>query len=148
MKLMDNLKTRVKLIGAFIVMALIAGIVGIFGIFGMKTINQADEMMYAHIAAPTSLLVSLMEDYAAIRIGFRDVILETTPEARNKSHAAIDDAWNKFQETGKQFSSTLLTDTGKMHWNDALNAMENTSPTATRFLPSLTPAIRTPRILF
>jgi methyl-accepting chemotaxis protein len=123
MKLMDNMKTRVKLIGAFILMALIAGIVGVFGIIGMRTISQGDEKMYSHIAAPTSLLVSLMDDYAAIRIGFRDVILESTPAARDKSHAAIDSAWQKFQETGKQFSSTLLTDTGKAHWNDALNAM-------------------------
>lgn len=120
---MDNLKTRVKLIGAFIIMALIAGIVGIFGIIGLRNISQADEKMYSHIAAPTSLLVSLMDDYATIRISFRNVILEPTPAARDKSHATIDEAWKKFQETGKQFSSTLLTDTGKAHWNDALTAM-------------------------
>jgi len=117
---LNNMKTRPKLLSAFFVLAIMAGIVGIVGIIGMKTFNQADTVMFEHVAKPTSQIVDLVTLYEEIRAAGRDIILSSTVKDRLAKRAAIDSMLGEFQNTGKAFESTLLTEEGKAHWKIAI----------------------------
>ncbi len=118
MKVLDNMKTRAKLVLAFVVIAVLAGIVGAVGVIGMRTIDRADTLLYERIARPTGELLDLIADDSAIRIAMRDIVLAKTTPERREHQDQVAKAWADFQKVGASFSSTLLTATGKEHWRN------------------------------
>jgi len=120
MTFIDNMKTRPKLISAFFVLAILAGIVGIVGIYGMKTINNADTVLFQHVAKPTGQIAELITLYEEIRAAGRDIILSSTVKDRIDKRNAIESMLSDFEKAGKIFESTLLTQEGKAHWQIAI----------------------------
>jgi methyl-accepting chemotaxis protein len=113
---LDNMKTRPKLVAAFVILAIIAGIVGVTGIYGMRTIDAADTGLFENVAKPTGQLVDLVTLYEEIRCAGRDIILAPTDKDRLAKRASIDSMYAEFMKVGEVFEATLLTEEGKAHW--------------------------------
>ena len=75
MNILNNLKTGVKLVGAFMVLAVITGIVGVCGMVYIQTITNEDAILYKNMTVPISQLAAMDTDFQRIRINIRDVIL-------------------------------------------------------------------------
>jgi methyl-accepting chemotaxis protein len=75
MNILNNLKTSVKLIGAFVIVSIISGIVGIFGITYIQAIDRADTILYQNMTVPISQLAAMDTDFQRIRINERDAII-------------------------------------------------------------------------
>ncbi|MDO8970150.1 MAG: methyl-accepting chemotaxis protein, partial [Saprospiraceae bacterium] len=65
----------VKLIGAFVLVALIAGIVGLLGIFFIRQIDAADTKLYEDYTVPITYLEQMSVSNQRIRVNVRDAIL-------------------------------------------------------------------------
>lgn len=75
MKALNNMKTSVKLIGAFVLVALIAGVVGVLGIFFIRQIDAADTNLFENYTVPIAELDDLGIAFQRMRVNIRDAIL-------------------------------------------------------------------------
>ncbi|MGH4120985.1 methyl-accepting chemotaxis protein [Clostridium sp.] len=80
MKLFMNMKIATKLISAFIIVAIIAAVVGAVGIVGLKNADKSDTELYENMTVPISQLANINSDFQMMRVGLRDVIIETDAE--------------------------------------------------------------------
>jgi len=75
MNVLNNLKTSIKLIGAFIIVAIITAVVGIFGMTYIQAIDNSDTILYQNMTVPISQLAAMDTDFQRIRINVRDAII-------------------------------------------------------------------------
>ena len=80
----NNLKTSVRLIGSFLIIALITGIVGSMGISYIQQIDDAAMGLYQNQTVPLSQLGDIATAFQEIRLNLREIILAKTPEERQK----------------------------------------------------------------
>ena len=80
MSALNNLKTNVKLIGSFLIIALITAVVGVLGIYYIKQIDAADTKLYENQTVPISQIADAATFFQRIRVNLRDMILAKTPE--------------------------------------------------------------------
>jgi methyl-accepting chemotaxis protein len=80
MKWFMNLKTSVKLISSFIVVALIAAFVGMYGLSNLNMMNEDVEGLYDNNLISITGLEEARFNYQSIRVAVRDIILSTSKE--------------------------------------------------------------------
>jgi methyl-accepting chemotaxis protein len=80
MSFLNNLRTGVKLIGSFLIIAVITAVVGVLGIYYLKQIDKADTYLFQNYAKPLGLLVDISTTFQRTRVNARDMINAKTPE--------------------------------------------------------------------
>lgn len=109
-----NLKTSVKLISAFVVMAIIIGIVGIYGMDNMKKSNDRLDFMYTERVIPISTLGRVETNYQRIRVNIRDLVfVAKRPEAKDEYQAMIREIQKEIESDVMLYSSSYLIDEEK-----------------------------------
>ena len=63
-----NMSIGKKLIGGFVIVALIAGIIGFIGIAKIRAIGAADTMLYEKITVPTAQLLKISTSFQMMRV--------------------------------------------------------------------------------
>jgi methyl-accepting chemotaxis protein len=115
MNFLNNLRTSVKLIGSFLIIALITAVVGGVGIYYIKQIDTADTYLYENYAIPLGQLLRITESFQRTRVNLRDLIL-----AENDAEA------QKYVDTIQQLSDELdkdMTEYDKLIQTDAMREM-------------------------
>ena len=69
-----NLKISVKLLSAFVVVALIALVIGVIGIVELKKLDDNGDKMYNKITVPISDLGDMSTAFQRIRINIRGLV--------------------------------------------------------------------------
>ena len=77
---MKKLKLSVKLIGAFIIVSLIAGVVGYIGIINLQKVDNAYNLLVKRDAVPTTDLAKALILYHRSRANMRDLFIENSTE--------------------------------------------------------------------
>ena len=85
--MLNNMKTSVKLIGSFMIIAVITAIVGVIGIIYLRQIDAADTKLYEKYTIPISQIADAGVALQRVRINMRDTILAKTP-AEAQTYAA------------------------------------------------------------
>jgi len=109
MKWIDNLKTSVKLIGAFIIMAIITGVVGIFGINYIRIIDAADTRLYKNYTVPIMQLDDLGIAFQRIRVNMRDAILINDAETEKTKYDTINELSIQMDITAADYEALIET---------------------------------------
>ena len=78
MNFLNNLKTSVKLIGSFLIIAIITAIVGIVAIYYIKQIDAADTRLYQNQTVPLSQIADAATAFQRTRVNLRDMLLATS----------------------------------------------------------------------
>jgi methyl-accepting chemotaxis protein len=112
-QMLSNIKLGPKLIGSFLVVAMIAMVIGVFGYFQVHKINDADTLLYEKITVP-------LADLAEMSISFQQTRLNLLLAVTSKDEKDIQSAWDALkqlrQKTGEKadkFEKTILTDEGR-----------------------------------
>ncbi len=96
-----NLKIGVKLVMAFVVVALIAGVVGLTGIISIRTIEKADTEMYELNTEPLVNIADARVAYQQVRVNLRDIILDNRANSQ------------KYLDNLKQLDQSMAADIGR-----------------------------------
>jgi methyl-accepting chemotaxis protein len=80
MNALNNLRTSVKLIGSFLIIAILTAVVGVLGIIYISQINDADTELYQNQTVPISQLQEMAVSFQRIRVNLRDLLLSKSPE--------------------------------------------------------------------
>ncbi len=82
MKWFHDLKVGRKLVGSFLLVALLVVVVGYLGLSTMGQMNQDMNKLYAKQLIPVSQLLHLVEGYQRTRVNLRDVVIAPVPRRR------------------------------------------------------------------
>lgn len=110
MNALNNLKTGVKLIGAFVVVAMIAGAIGFLGIRNIKAIDEADTQLYQNMTVPISELADMGVALQRIRVNFRDAILAENTSDLASYVTTVNSLTGELDKKTAEFEKTILKD--------------------------------------
>ncbi len=97
MNVLNNMKTSVKLIGSFLLIAVITAVVGVVGIYYLNQIDAADTRLYANQTVPIGQIADAGIAFQRIRVNLRDLIL-----AKDAAEA------QKYAETIKELDAQII----------------------------------------
>ncbi|CAH0344672.1 methyl-accepting chemotaxis protein [Bacillus sp. CECT 9360] len=109
MKWFYNLKTGVKLISAFALMAIVLGFVGFYGLTNLNKINTELDFMYKERVVPTNYVAESQVLYQRMRVNIRDMnFTAATKEEKAQKEQAINDFRKEIQGNIDKYNSTLV----------------------------------------
>jgi len=109
MKALNNLKMSVKLIGAFVFLAVITAVVGIIGIFYIRTIDAADTHLYQNYTVPIMQLDKLGIAFQRIRVNIRDAILIPDAKTSQQKYDTIAQLSDEMDVTAAEYKALIVT---------------------------------------
>jgi methyl-accepting chemotaxis protein len=110
MNALNNMRTSTKLIGSFIIIALITAIVGGLGIYYLKQIETADITLYNNQTVPISQLADMATAFQRIRVNLRDLLLAQSPEEAQKYVSTINELSIKMENLSKDYEKLILSE--------------------------------------
>jgi methyl-accepting chemotaxis protein len=125
MKWFSNMKVGTKLLGGFILVALISAVIGAIGVINIRKIDAASTKIYTHVAIPISDLVTISTQYQMSRVHLRDIINAETPDERHKIQAKISEARSAMNKADESFVKTVLTKEGQAVVDDYRQSRKN-----------------------
>ncbi|MSN25082.1 MAG: HAMP domain-containing protein [Geobacter sp.] len=105
-----NLKISVKLLSAFIFVAIIAGVIGTIGVVKIRQIDVADTKMYEKITVPIGQLAEFSIAFQRIRVNVRDIISASSLEEKHKYADRIAELRKKLDEEASNYEKTIMSD--------------------------------------
>ena len=108
-----NLKISVKLLSAFIVVALIAGAIGAIGVSKINQIAAADTKLYEKVTVPLGDAAEISIAFQRQRVNSRDLINATSMEEKQKYATRIKELREGNNKNVEAFEKTLFTDEGR-----------------------------------
>ncbi len=126
MKGFYNLKISTKLLAGFIIVALIAGAVGGFGMINLKTLDKSDTELYQYMTVPVSQISNVSIAFQKLRVHVRDLLLATTPEAKQKAGVQIDERHAEMTQLAVEFEKSIRDDAQmRAAYDDYIKIQEN-----------------------
>ena len=104
---MNNLKIRTKLLGGFIIVALLAGVIGYVGITNLKKLDTADTYMYENVVLSLGYCVHLSNDMQGMRVDVRDIIMANSYDEAEKYFEHIKDLGKDMDDFLKKYEPTI-----------------------------------------
>ncbi|MBF0560264.1 MAG: MCP four helix bundle domain-containing protein, partial [Nitrospirae bacterium] len=90
MKWFNSLKLRTRLLGAFVIVAIIAAAVGIVGISKIRTIDDKDTELYEQQTKPLGHLAEFINHFQRMRVNLYQVVYAVNTEERKTPLAHIE----------------------------------------------------------
>jgi two-component system sensor histidine kinase/response regulator len=81
-KLENKITIQTKLIGGFVVAAIIVAVIGFVGVMGIRQLALADQTLYLRDTAPLPALSHLSVTFQKIRVALRDRLAARTPHEK------------------------------------------------------------------
>ncbi len=109
MNALNNLKTSVKLIGSFLIIAIITAVVGGVGIYYISQINAADTTLYQNQTVPISQLADMATAFQRIRVNLRDLILEKDTAKDQTYVGTINQLDGELDTIGSEYEKLIVS---------------------------------------
>ena len=116
--MLNKIKLGPKLIGGFLLVALIGAAIGAIGIVNIKTIEAADTKLYENMTVPVSYLLKITESFQKIRVNIHKILLANTNEEREANIKLIDDFSTITLKNAQEYEKTIINEKGKNIFND------------------------------
>jgi methyl-accepting chemotaxis protein len=105
--MLNGLKIGPKLIGGFLIVALVAAVIGIIGTINIKDVDSKDTMLYEKAAVPLKDLVVIGMEFQKVRTLLWEVINATNEETFDERVKEIDEARNLITEAQDDFEKNI-----------------------------------------
>ena len=112
---------RIRLLGGFVIVSLIAGVVGLVGVLGLNSIRAADQDAYDHGVSSVFILSDLLWNYGQIRVSARDTILDDTDAKREAAQKSFSDAADGMETALKKYTATFANDEDRANFTQLQN---------------------------
>lgn len=109
----NDLKIGTKLMGTFILLAIVAGIVGWQGVSTTTDMGAISEDMYSNQLTPMQLLSDANDAFLSVRIGIRDAYIIPGGAAHEKAIKQVEESTAQFEAKLDAYSKTNLSQAEK-----------------------------------
>jgi methyl-accepting chemotaxis protein len=124
MGMLNKIKIGPKLIGGFLIVAVIAAVIGILGVINIKALDAADTALYEKGAQPFEYVVNVAALFQRIRVNSRDVLHAKSQEKVDYYIDKIKILHDSLEINNQEYEKTLATDAGKQLYKEYVNAFE------------------------
>ena len=114
----QNLKISVKLLSAFIIVALIAGVIGYEGVTKIKEIDDADTRLYEKVTVPLGEIGEIAAAFQRMRCNLVEMVIADSKEKLNDLQKRILERNKEMDGLEAKFEKTILTDAGRKMFTD------------------------------
>lgn len=128
MNVLNNMKTSVKLISSFMIIAVLTAIVGVLGIVYINQIDDADTRLYQNQTVPISQLQELSVSFQRVRVNLRDLLLAKTPEETQKYVDTIEQLSSDIDKVEAEYEALILTQEMQTLFDEYTNSYEEFLP--------------------
>ncbi|MBJ6748897.1 methyl-accepting chemotaxis protein [Geomonas anaerohicana] len=104
-----DLQIRFKLVGGFLILALIAGGISWIGISKIRGIGTVDKWLYQKITVPLGDIGEMAVGFQRVRIGLRELVEATDPAEKKKVIASIKSIRAEIGDNVKAVEKTIET---------------------------------------
>ena len=115
--MLKNMKIGTKLIGGFMIVALIALIIGVIGYVQIHRLDEADTRLYRQIAVPLGQLTAISTDFQRVRVASRDLV-QAGPDDREEFVERINELFAAIDKEASSYEKTLLSEEGKRFFSE------------------------------
>jgi len=123
MKWFLNLKVRVKLLTAFIIMALLAGIVGIIGTININVVDKNYSDLYVNYGVAVGDIGQASIDFQGTRATARDIFLSKDMKEKQNFVIRLKELDKSIEDSLESFRVSLQTEDGKKVYNNLLESL-------------------------
>jgi len=116
--MLKKMKMGTKLIGGFLVVALIAAVVGMTGIVNIHKVAKADLGLFQDSLVPLPVLADLRVGVQAVRVAARDDLAARTPEQMQRFESQISSEIVSFDKTLATFDASNMEPEEKKVWGE------------------------------
>lgn len=103
---MRNTSLRTRLIGGFLLIAMVAGAIGLVGIVDLGSMRRADEKLYRAHTAPLPELAHLSLAFDKQRVALRDFLAARTPEDKARFENQINTLTSGLEKSTAKFEAS------------------------------------------
>ena len=109
-----DVKVRTKLVGGFLLVAMIALVIGLFGYQRLAKMGAADKKLYTHITMPLSQLALMTNDFQKVRVIVRGDLSRAvgSPDKVQPLKKQIDELFQDIDKTSDSYAQHLYSDDG------------------------------------
>ena len=119
--MLKNLKLGTKLIGGFLLVAVIALIIGVFGYLQVHKLDTADTKLYRQIVVPLEQLTAISTDFQRVRVNSRDLVYAEKDDREKYAHR-IEELSTSMDNEAAAYEKTLFSEEGKKLFKDFKDA--------------------------
>jgi methyl-accepting chemotaxis protein len=113
MNAITHIRIAKKLIGAFVIVALIGLGIGMFGYSRVLVLDRESEKMHTRIAVPLGQLARMSVDFQRARINLRDAVDADTASEREARYGDLNQLRGDISALSDEFEKTLISDEAK-----------------------------------
>jgi methyl-accepting chemotaxis protein len=123
----NNMKIRTKLLGGFVLVAIIAGIIGYIGYNGMQGIQKGQDEIATVILPSINNLQIIREGQTSVVVGERGLINRRMieKEVRQAQYDYIENAWKRIDEAWKIYEPIPQSKDEAEEWKNFVKLWDN-----------------------
>ncbi len=114
--MLNKIKIGPKLIGGFLIVAIIAGIVGFLGIMNMKKIDDKDTFLYEKCTVPLVDLNNIAVPLQRMRVDFEAMLRSNDPKFIEAKLSRVQEHFESIDKGVKHYESTLIDEHDKQRY--------------------------------
>lgn len=116
--MLNNIKLGTKLIGGFLVVALVAFFIGLGGYINLNRIDAGSIKIYRQIAQPLGDLTLLSADFQRLRVNSHKMVAEKDPDEQKDMVERAVELGAQIDKRAKAYEKTILGEDGKKQFAD------------------------------
>lgn len=124
MGFLGNIKVRVKLIAAFLIVSVLIGIVGAVGIISFKNIGEKSELMYSINLRSVYVLTDMKENLSEIRSGILSLVFKKDPSEKSDLKNNILENQNEDDEYINEYQNLIMSDKEKKEYETFMSYLK------------------------
>jgi methyl-accepting chemotaxis protein len=118
MSWLDNIKIGKKLVGGFLLVAIIAGVIGWIGYTRIHEVDDRDTMLFEQVVVPLGELAHIDNYFQRVRVNTREVVRANEADKIQYFIERIQGFSEEINKLSESYEKTLFTDHGKKLFND------------------------------
>ncbi len=118
MNVLNNMKTSVKLIGSFMIIAILTAAVGIIGIYYLRQIDAADTRLYQNNTVPIGQMAHVSVAFQRTRVNLRDMLLTTNAAEGKKYTDTVNELALQIASESADFEKLIISEDMQALYDD------------------------------
>lgn len=122
---LKNVRIGTRLISSYLLIAALTGVVGLFGTVQIRTIDNADTLLYERMTVPLGHVNEMSTYFQRLRVAVRDLLIAENELERKAQRDNVFSLQEQFNKTAETYQKTVSNDEEQAVLDNTKNALKN-----------------------
>ena len=134
MEWFNSLRLKTRLLGGFLIVAIIAGVIGAVGIWNLKKLDNADTLLYEKMTVPMEQLGNIADSFQRMRANLLEMTIADNAAGIKDMEKRVEDRRKEISDLGTKVEATMLTDEGRKAFSEFKSASKSFETAETKYV--------------